>query len=237
MGIWPGWFDLFLDLCRKGDLKPGDAMLDVGASELFCADNPERLNEVLEHFGAPQYPPDELAIMANRAFAAGLFRRAGFRYAAIDYSKFPGVIRRDLNRRGLPWWHRGRYRFVVNSGTSEHILNQWNVFKVIHDACGTGGIMYHGVPGWGDYEHGIIEYSPKFFWALAAANDYEIIRFWGGSNAKSAPLKPDFVRQLEFSHAPMSEPVWLEILLRKKTSSPFRGLNDPAFSSLETVPT
>ena len=96
MGIGPGWFNFFLDLCRTGNLKPGDAMLDIGASELFCADEPERLNEVLRHFGAPVYAPDELAAMANRGFAAGLFRRAGFRYLAGISKALTGSIRMRL---------------------------------------------------------------------------------------------------------------------------------------------
>lgn len=233
MGISPGWFDFFLDLHRSGELKRGDSMLDIGASELFYSHKPEELNEVLTALGAEPYGKDELATMANRSFAAGLFRRAGFHYSAVDYADFPGIIRVDLNLESLPEEHFGKFQFVANSGTSEHILNQYNVFKVIHDAAAPGAFIYHGVPGWGEYEHGIIQYSPKFFWALATANDYEIRRYWGWSSVELEELRPDIMRQIDFprNRPPRSERVWLHILFRKRGNAPFRGLNDPAFSS------
>lgn len=236
MGINHEWFDILHLVCRANGFRPGEAMLDVGASELFCSDHPESINDMLRHFGAPPYPPDELAVMADRAFAAPLFRRAGFRYAAIDYANFPGVVRLDLNTDALPAEHHGAYRFVANSGTSEHILNQYNVFKVIHDACAVDGIMYHGVPGWGDYEHGIIEYSPKFFWELATANDYEIVRYWGTMSGAPVPLKSEFLRQIRFERTPVADQVWLHTLLRKRREAPFRALNDPAFNAEATSP-
>lgn len=236
MGIGPGWFNFFLDLCRAGDLKQGDAMLDIGASELFCEENPQSINDFLDFFGAPRYPEKELLRMADRAFAADLFRRAGFPYAALDYANFPEIIRLDLNTDSLPRRHRRRYRFVANSGTSEHILNQYNVFQVVHDAASEGAIMYHGVPGWGDYEHGIIGYSPKFFWALATANDYQIVKYWGWADSQVVPLKPEFMEQIAFPRAPMCERVWLHILLRKVNNRPFRGLNDPSFRAEATMP-
>lgn len=236
MGISPGWFNFFIPLCETREIKRGDAMLDIGASELFCTEDPGRLNDLIRTLAGEPYRPDELATAANRSFAGDFFRRAGLRYAAIDYANYPGIIRRDLNLEGLPEEHHGQYRFVANSGTSEHILNQYNVFKVIHDAAAPGGIMYHGVPGWGDYEHGIIEYSPKFFWALATANDYEIMQFWGWSDGKPAELKPDFMREIRFARAPVCERVWLHILLRKRKAAPFRGLNDPVFSADATQP-
>src|SRR5262249_26475042 len=128
------------------------------------------------------------------------------------------------------------HEFIANSGTSEHILNQYNVFKVIHDAAARGAIMYHGVPAWGDYEHGIISYSPKFFWALGEANSYEIIKYWGWTDDESHPLKDEFMRQIKFNKCPTAQRVWLHILLRKKNDEPFKGLNDPVFSSEATTP-
>src|SRR6202023_1740506 len=108
-----------------------------------------------------------------------------------------------LNKDPLPSAYHGAYQLIANSGTSEHILNQYNVFKVIHDAAAKGAVMYHGVPGWGDYEHGILGYSPKFFWALATANNYKIVKYWGWADNVIAPLKPEFLRQIEFPRAPM----------------------------------
>ncbi|HEV2187186.1 MAG TPA: hypothetical protein VGR70_08255 [Stellaceae bacterium] len=231
MSLNPGWLMWFMELCKTNGLTVDDAILDIGASELFCSDAPSSLNDFLSSLGARAYDDEELTRIADRSFAGDLFRRAGFRYDAVDYAKFPGIIRLDMNVDELPEKYHGRYKFINNSGTSEHILNQYNVFKIIHDAAAPGALMYHGVPGWGEYEHGIIGYSPKFFWALATANDYEIVRFWGWADNKPTPLKAEFMEQIAFTHSPIAERVWLHILLRKRTNAPFQGLNDPAFNS------
>lgn len=236
MGISPGWLALFSELCRDKSVRPGDAVLDFGASELFCADEPQSLNGVLAAVGAPLYAPGELATVANRSYAADLFRRAGFRYEAIDYADYPGVIRLDLNTDVLPAEHHGRFQFINNCGTSEHILNQWNVFKVMHEAARPGAIMYHGVPGWGDFEHGIFQYSPKFFWALAEANGYDILRFWAWSNGKPEHLDIKSMPRIAFTSSPIAEKVWLHLLLRKSDDRPFAGLYDPAFHRDWRVP-
>lgn len=227
MGISPGWLALFSELCRQKYLARGDAILDFGASELWCADEPQSLNDVLTTVGALPYPPDELAAMADRSYARGLFERAGFHYVAIDYANYPNVLRLDLNTDALPAEHHARYRFIVNCGTSEHILNQWNVFKTMHEAAAPGALIYHGVPGWGDFEHGLFQYSPKFFWALAEANGYDIVRFWGWSDGNPTPLDEHNLRRISFSSRPIAEKVWLHILLQKTKDRPFSGLNDP----------
>jgi hypothetical protein len=236
MGLSPGWLDLFCDLVRAGELKPGDAILDFGASELFCSDDPQSLNRVLSACGAPLYSDDELERLAQRAYARILFERAGFRYEAIDYAAYPGVIRLDLNTASLPSEHHGKYRLVSNSGTSEHILNQWNVFQAIHEAAAPGALMYHSVPGWGHFEHGIIEYSPKFFRALADANGYEIERFSAWSDGTSEVLDVRRLPWVKFSTSPIVEKVWLHILLRKSSDRPFAGLNDPAHNREWRIP-
>jgi hypothetical protein len=235
MGINPGSVALLLHLARSGDLKRGDAILDIGASELYCADEPQRLNEFLAHFDAPTYSTVEAAKLADRSLAGGFFRRAGLRYDAIDFAGYPGVTRLDLNRDRLPDDLHGIYRIVMNFGTSEHILNQYNVFETIHDACAVGGIMHHGVPGWGDYQHGIISYSPKFFWALAKANDYEIIRYWGYAAPECRPLDPEFSAQIQFNSIPSANLVWLHILLRKRHPGNFAGLIDPSCEDLPNL--
>ena len=84
MGYNPGLLDLFVEWAKTHDIKPGAAVLDIGTSELFCAEDPESLNRFLRHFGAPPYLDDELERMAGRGFAAELFGRAGLSYQAVD---------------------------------------------------------------------------------------------------------------------------------------------------------
>ena len=96
-------------------------------------------------------------------------------YASIDVC--PGLKNTeilDLNFDALPERHRGRYDVVFNFGTTEHIVNQWNCFEVIHDAMSVGGVAYHQLPATGYLDHGYYCYTPLFFRELATANGYEI---------------------------------------------------------------
>ena len=116
MGYNPGLLDLFVEWAKTHDIKPGAAVLDIGTSELFCAEDPESLNRFLRHFGAPPYLDDELERMAGRGFAAELFGRAGLSYQAVDIMPYPRTLKIDLNNGRLPFWHRRRYALVTNCG-------------------------------------------------------------------------------------------------------------------------
>jgi len=229
MGFNPGLLDHVTRWAVGHKLAPGMAVLDVGTSELFCAADPPSLNRFLSHFGAEPYADDELGRRANGGLAADLFQRAGFDYMAIDFAAFPHTLQLDLNTDPLPLERHGRYALVANSGTSEHILNQYNVFKVIHDATAPGGLMYHGVPMAGEFSHGIISYNPKFFWSLAEANSYEIVRYWGWAAEKTLPLAEDLAAQIAFDRPLVAQDAYLHVLLRRREMAPFRGLIDPAF--------
>jgi hypothetical protein len=142
MGINPGTLDMVVDWAKRfGALPPGASVLDIGTSELVCEDDPPSLNRFLATFGAKPYEAEELDKMANRVFAASLFQRAGFRYRAVDITPYPHTLRIDLNVDSLPFWHRRRYALVMNCGTTEHVLNQLNAFRLIHDATAVGGLM------------------------------------------------------------------------------------------------
>src|SRR6185312_4011949 len=80
----------------------------------------------------------------------------------------------------LPTAHRAAYSLVTNFGTSEHVFNQANLFRMMHDLARPGGIMIHGVPFMGYVDHGFFSYHPNFFTALARYNSYEILGIWIG---------------------------------------------------------
>ncbi len=218
MGISPELLDRLVQWSAVG-VKAGSRVLDIGTSELFCADDPASLNRLLKHFGAELYPEADLD-RTKEAFAAELFMRAGFHYRAIDITPYPHTIRLDLNREALPFWHRGRYDLVLNCGTTEHVLNQLNAFKLIHDACKVGGLMYHGVPMGGEFWHGFISYNPKFFTRMQEANGYEIIERWiwasvdrvAYDQVELAPLNREFAAQ----------DAWVNFLLRRTSKAPFK---------------
>ncbi|WP_315763389.1 methyltransferase domain-containing protein [Bradyrhizobium sp. SZCCHNS2005] len=103
------------------------------------------------------------------------WRSLGFTYAALEFDGHRDSTPLDLNRDSVPRRMRAAFDLVVNTGTTEHVANQANAFKVMHDLCKPGGIMYHILPAGGMMTHGLITYTPKFFWHLSRENDYQIV--------------------------------------------------------------
>jgi hypothetical protein len=225
MGISPGMLELVISWAKRfGAIRPGVAVLDIGASQLFCEDDPGSLNRFLRHFGASPYAEDELSQMAKGAFAGTLFERAGFRYRAIDINPHPSTLRIDLNLGTLPFWHRRRYSLVLNCGTTEHVLNQYNAFRLIHDATAVGGLMYHGVPMAGDFSHGFISYHPKVFTKMQQVNEYELLDRW----IWAAEERKDYqeVELAKVSSPFEAQSAWVHFLLRKTSKEAFKTPTD-----------
>ena len=97
-----------------------------------------------------------------------------YRYMALDMHGTPDSTFVDLNQE---YSCDQEFDLVTNLGTTEHIFNQAQVFKTIHDLTAVNGVMFHGLPHQGQYDHGFFNYQPTFFFDLAAANDYQIIFF------------------------------------------------------------
>jgi hypothetical protein len=111
----------------------------------------------------------------------------------IDYVSFdicPGRKTEimDLNRERLAWRHKNAFDLILNCGTSEHILNQLNIFNIMHDAAKVGAYIYNQVPTTGRIDHGYFCYHPRFFRELAKANDYELLEIWYKRGFKSDPV-------------------------------------------------
>jgi SAM-dependent methyltransferase len=104
-----------------------------------------------------------------------LYRAAGFDYVSIDIVDAPYVFRFDLNGDQIPARMKNKYDIVINSGTTEHVLNQFNALKAVHDLAKPGGIIYSMflINGFGD--HGLLRYCCRFVRLLAEANQYEIL--------------------------------------------------------------
>ena len=107
-------------------------------------------------------------------------------YLAIDLHGTEHSIKFDLNNE---YKGKKKYDVVTNIGTAEHIFNQFNVFKTIHNSTKPGGLIFHQLPGQGYYDHGFYNYQPTFFFDLAQANDYSIIGFWMYDNNKTEIIK------------------------------------------------
>jgi hypothetical protein len=99
----------------------------------------------------------------------------GCDYVSVDVDGGSGSIELDLNCDDVPRWARAKYHLVTNFGTTEHVANQLNAFRVIHDLAAPQGVMVHHVPGQGYFNHGLVNYNPKFFWMLSLSNGYKVL--------------------------------------------------------------
>jgi len=81
----------------------------------------------------------------------------------------------DLNYDNVPAASLNAFDLVTNYGTTEHVANQLNAFKIIHDLTKPGGLMVHHVPAQGHLNHGLFNYNAKFFWMLCRSNGYKVI--------------------------------------------------------------
>ncbi len=171
--------------------KGGISILDIGSSNLYSA-TPEGVKVFLRKYapvamdGVDEFAArlahgsayDPVTGGRNEAFAGELFEKAGMQYRAFDIAYGYRTTILDLNCAVLPASLQKRFDLVLNFGTTEHILNQLNCFKVIHDATKIGGYIYHQLPAIGYVNHGYVTYTGRCFFDLAGFNEYELVACW-----------------------------------------------------------
>ena len=174
-----------------GLLHRGMSILDVGSSNLYSA-APDEITRFLRKYGpksidgleeftgrlAAGSAYDPIRGGLNEAFAGELFEKAGMAYLSIDIADGYKTRILDLNHEPLPRELEEQFSLVLNFGTSEHVLNQYNCFKVMHDATKVGGHIYHQLPAIGFTDHGYFTYTARCFFDLARYNRYELVACW-----------------------------------------------------------
>jgi SAM-dependent methyltransferase len=188
MGIGNAFVGDLVELKQRNALDGISSVIEIGAQQLsnVLLREPALTNELFRlydrpppHFGSAnfqglvgvglEHQPEDAP--ASRAFWESL----GFQYAALDFDGHRDSIAIDLNRDPVPKSLKGHFDLVVNTGTTEHVANQDNAFRVIHDLVRPGGIMIHELPGQGMMMHGFFNYNPKFFWHLCRENSYQVL--------------------------------------------------------------
>ena len=164
-------------------------VLDIGSSNLYQADAAQIIAFV-KSFPQANTGPDLPAFAErlakgsgydpvkgglNEAFAGELIERCGMQYLSFDIAKGYKTEVFDLNLQDLPDYHGNTWDVVLNIGTTEHVLNQYNSFKVIHEATKPGGFIVHQLPVAGFTNHGYYLYTGRMFSELASFNKYEIV--------------------------------------------------------------
>jgi hypothetical protein len=129
----------------------------------------------------------------NGAWLGDLLVKAGHNYLSFDIFKGYKTQFFDLNQDILPKELINNFDIIFNFGTSEHVIGQYNCFKVIHEATKIGGIIYHDLPFTGYLDHGYFNYNPRFFYDLALANEYQILNTYSASRHQHQ-RKPIFTK-------------------------------------------
>ena len=228
------------NLRRAGRLPDGARVVEIGAQQLSNSFL-RATAELAELYGLFGREPVDLGALQETVTVDGLERQAesapasqlfweslGFSYEAVEYGGHRGVTSLDLNRDSVPPSLHASFDLVVNAGTTEHVVNQDNAFRVIHDLVKVGGMMLHEVPGGGMLTHGVVSYNPQFFWLLCRHNNYEVFDL-SISQAGYAPISNDVLQSNgQFAKArnavrdPVAIPIFLvTAILQKKTSDDF----------------
>jgi hypothetical protein len=190
MGLGPPEIELYRQLKLQGALEGIAEVMELGSQDYWC---PQK-NLVLalcKAFGQDKVDPVLLnTTNASQQPARLLYEAIGIKYGCVDVDGRVGSVVMDLNFDDVPAAHKGKYGLVTNFGTSEHILNQYNVFKAMHEFARPGSVFVHAVPFTVHLEHGFFNYQPNFFEALARYNSYETLGVWIGPDWQLASLIP-----------------------------------------------
>jgi hypothetical protein len=190
VGLGPPVIELYRQLKLQGALEGITDVMELGSQDFWC---PQK-NLMMGLFKAFDRTADPLLLdtnnNANQKPARLLYEALGMNYHCADVDGRLGSLVMDLNFDTIPDEHKRRYDLITNHGTSEHILNQYNVFKTMHDFARTGAIFVHAVPFTVHLEHGFFNYQPNFFDALARYNSYETLGVWIGPDWQLASFIP-----------------------------------------------
>jgi SAM-dependent methyltransferase len=171
--------------------KPGAAVLDIGSSNVYMADADGVAGFIKRYAG--QLPLDvdahardiatrSCAMAAgqqqNKAFLGEILTASGMKYESVDIANGYRTTLLDLNQATAPTQFINAFDLVMNVGTSEHILNQANVFAFVHDTAKPGGLMFHQLPAAGFANHGYFCYTARLFCDMAGYNGYAIESMW-----------------------------------------------------------
>ena len=241
MGIGSGYLQTLANLKNKGYLENGSRVIEIGAQQLHNSFLREvgKVNDLGALFGvktpfkrleptASSIAHGELEALGSDApFARDFYTWLGFEYAAVDIDGSPNSLPLDLNYDSAPWDAIGKYNLVTNFGTTEHVANQINAFKLIHELAAPNGIMVHELPAQGYLNHGLVNYNPKFFWMLARSNGYELIHMdfnWSGVDYLLPQNILDYISQfVDTNNRPpyKTADAGILVIIRKVFDTPF----------------
>ncbi len=203
---------------EKGWLPRAGKIIDFGSQEF--TEDPARTRDDVRAFLTGVGHAEELPDFTVSA----VFRAAGFEYVSIDVDGEHGSRYFDLNSFAVPSEFLGRFDFVNNQGTIEHLANPINGFHTAHDFAKVNGVIRHNMPLMGWKDHGFFYPTPKFYAHLVGANRYEILRARMSVQKVSDSFDDPLIREiadqtggqkLAFADA------FIDLVYRKTSDKPF----------------
>ena len=174
-----GTLPLLMALKRRGYIPNGSVVIEIGAQQLDGSfiGAIDDIAATGRFFGITSPPPSfawtgprsDTNVLAGAPLAREFWTWLGLSYASIDIDGSPGSIPLNLNYDEVPTAFIGKYDVVTNFGTTEHVANQLQSFKIAHDLATPGGLMLHVLPTSGGLNHGLVSYNPNSFGCSAAA--------------------------------------------------------------------
>jgi SAM-dependent methyltransferase len=227
MGFSVGSLHHLTTLGRSGHIPRACRYLDFGSQNLFGEFPRPQVEDFLAVFSSrDRYSPN---LTQPSAKIEALMAAADFDYIAFDMYTHSRTRKLDLNFDSLPDSMCGTFDVVANFGTSEHVSNQYNVFKVAHDALKVGGVMYSTLPFFGGIDHGLLNYHPKFFTTLITNNSYQPL-YWdfsdvfaGGADSYRNLLTAGNGSAWEGKYVGSA---LMNVIFKRTTSAPFRPPTD-----------
>ncbi len=212
MGIGAHAIRLTRILAEAGAFPPGARVMELGSQD-FAPDLASAHASIAREFG--------FSGVEDIKLPRDLYRRMGCSvYECIDLDGHHNARTFDLNED-----LRTKYKFdatfnvVTNHGTTEHLFNQLQAFRNIHDMTAVEGVMLHALPFQGYQNHGLFNYQPSMFLDLAVANDYEMLGVFLSVNDDLFDYDEEFLQR----NAVLSvEDVLVMAALRKRKDEGFK---------------
>jgi hypothetical protein len=212
------------------------SLLEFGEQNWYGDVNPAEVHALVERFCAGDAEAPAMHAELDRCIGARepqwLFRVAKifyralleFReYVAIDLHGTAAATAHDLN---APLALGRQFHFVTNLGTGEHVFNQYQFFRSLHEHTLPGGLMLHSLPNQGAFDHGFYNYHPTFVFDLCQANAYQMLACLLVDAGQSTQLarREDYARLAVKGGVTAGRHTGLLVLMRKpQREAPFRA--------------
>ncbi|MHC1713424.1 MAG: hypothetical protein AB9872_14855 [Solidesulfovibrio sp.] len=215
-------------------------VLDIGLSELHCHGDDESLIAFIHAFDRQlEVTRTEIVDFLEHCYLYDVCQRFGIRYTCYEVCGERPFTFFDFNQDTISIEEKERYDLILNLGTSEHIINQYNFFKSTHTLCSKGGIMLHILPFSGYLHHGFFNYQPKFFFRTAEENEYTVMDFYVADESLVNDLDSIVINntsQPDIQHIAGTyscSQASIHIALRKDSVAPFKAPIDHVFIGVE----